>query len=160
VPFVLDLLRHGAAHPAAEGGDGARPLSPRGMADLAALASRLAGLGWRPDRAFASPLRRAHDSAVIALREAAPGLVVESLDALRPDGDPAGVLAALLSANATTGHVLLVGHQPLLGLLAAYLDGSTPPGFTPGSLVRIEFTGPPAPRRGVVGWRLSPEAAP
>ncbi|MGH7730399.1 MAG: SixA phosphatase family protein [Candidatus Eiseniibacteriota bacterium] len=159
MPLVLDLLRHGATLPAAAGGDEARPLSSRGMADLERLASRLEAMGWRPDRAFASPLRRAHDSAVIALRVAAPGLEVEPMDALRPDGDPAGVLEALAAAGATAGHVLLVGHQPLLGLLAAHLNGGPAPGFTPGSLVRIEFAGPPAAGQGVTGWRLAAETA-
>ena len=95
MPLVIDLLRHGAALPAAADGDEARALSPRGRSDLERLASHLARLGWRPTRAFASPLRRARDSAAIALRQAAPDRTVEVLDALRPDAEPPGVLEAL-----------------------------------------------------------------
>ena len=66
VPLLLDLLRHGEALPAAGGGDESRPLSARGARALERLAIRLSGLGWRPDRAFTSPLVRARDSARIA----------------------------------------------------------------------------------------------
>lgn len=156
VPLVLDLLRHGAALPAAHGGDDARPLSPRGRADLERLGARLAGMGWRPQRAFASPLLRARDSAVIALREAAPDLVAEELDALRPEADPGAVMEALAVRGSTEGHVFLVGHQPLLGLLSGLLTGGPAPGFAPGSMVRIHFPGPLAAGAGVAGWHLAP----
>jgi phosphohistidine phosphatase SixA len=159
VPLVLDLLRHGAALPAAHGGDASRRLSPRGRADLERLAVHLAGMGWRPDRAFTSPLVRARDSAVIALRQAAPTVVAEVMDALRPEGDPAAVLEALAAEGSTEGHVFLVGHQPMLGLLGGLLIGGPAPGFAPGSLMRIEFTGTLAPGEGATGWRLAPGIA-
>lgn len=142
--------------PATDGGDEVRVLSARGLADIERLAAHLAGIGWRPDRAFASPLRRARDTATITLREAAPRLAVERMDALLPDSDPPEVVAALTAAGAVSGHVLLVAHQPLLGRLAAYLDGGSSPVFSPGTLVRIEFAGPPTGGRGVTGWRLAP----
>ena len=156
MPLVLDLLRHGTALPAAHGGDEARVLSTRGLAEIERLAAHLAGIGWRPDRAFASPLRRARDTATIALREVAPRLAVERMDALLPDSDPAGVVEALTAAGAVSGHVLLVAHQPLLGRLAAHLDGGANPVFSPGTLVRIEFPGLPTEGRGVAGWHLAP----
>jgi phosphohistidine phosphatase len=156
VPLVLDLLRHGDALPAGEGGDDARRLSPRGERDLERLALHLAGLRWRPDRAFTSPLPRARDSAGIVLRRAAPDLVAAELDALSPDGVPAGVLEALADEGATEGHVLLVGHQPMLGELARRLTGDEAPGLAPGDLVRVEFAGEVAAGAGALGWRLRP----
>ena len=113
-------------------------------------------MGWRPDRAFASPLLRARESAAIALREAAPDLAAARMAALRPDSDPAAVLEALAAAEASEGHVLLVGHQPLLGLLGGVLTGGPSLALSPGSLVRIEFTGPLAARSGAMGWKLAP----
>jgi phosphohistidine phosphatase len=154
VPLVLDLLRHGDALPAADGGDEARRLSPRGERDLERLALHLASLRWRPDRAFTSPLSRARDSARIVLGRAAPQVIAAAMDALRPEGDHERVLGALAEAHATRGHVLLVGHQPLLGRLATYLTGSDGPGFAPGSLARIEFPAAPAPATGTLRWRL------
>jgi phosphohistidine phosphatase len=156
VPLVLDLLRHGAALPAAHGGDEARRLSPRGRADLERLAAHLAGMGWRPDRVFASPLLRARDSAVIALREATPNLVAQEMDALRPGSDPGAVLQALAKEGSTEGHVCLVGHQPLLGLLGGLLTGGPALGFAPGTLVRIEFSGALVAGQGIARWRLVP----
>jgi phosphohistidine phosphatase len=154
VPLVLDLLRHGDALPAADGGDESRRLSPRGERDLERLALHLAGLRWRPDRAFTSPLVRARDSARIVLRPAAAELAPTVMDALRPDGEPAGVVDALIEAGSTDGHVLLVGHQPLLGVLAGSLTGGEAPGLAPGDLVRVEFDTEVAAGAGRSRWRV------
>ncbi len=157
MPLVLDLLRHGVALPAAEGEDEARRLSPSGERVLERLATHLAGRGWRPDRAFSSPLVRARESARIALLAAAPMLGVEIMEALRPGSEPAMVLAALAEGRAGHGHVLLVGHQPLLGELAGYLTAGARPGLAPGCLVRIEFIGAPAAGCGALRWQVRPE---
>ena len=156
VSFVLDLLRHGEALPAAAGGDAARALSPRGRADLERLAVQLAATGWRPERAFVSPLTRARESAAIVLARTAPGLAAEVMDALRPDAHPGEVLEALAGEGIAAGHVLLVGHQPLLGMLAATLTGGPAAAMSPGCVVRIGCTGPPGPGGGALGWRLDP----
>ena len=113
-------------------------------------------MGWRPVRAFSSPLPRARETAEIALRVAAPGLVPEVLEALRPECDPHETLSAVTEAGAADGHVLLVGHQPLLGLLAGLLTGAPPPELSTASLVRIEFAGRLAAGAGVATWRLTP----
>jgi phosphohistidine phosphatase len=159
VPLVLDLLRHGHALPADEGGDDLRRLSPRGRADLEHLAGRLKTIGWHPDRVFTSPLARARESALVTLRGAAPDRRPEPMEALRPESHPSEVVAALEAEGATTGHLLLVGHQPLMGLLAALLIAGSPPGFATGTLQRIEFTGALAPGSGVASLRLAPGAA-
>lgn len=156
MPLVLDLLRHGVALPAFQGGDDARRLSPRGRADLERLGAHLAATGWRPHRAFASPLARARESAATALGGVSPALPVEVMEALRPDTEPAAVLLALAEKGATEGHVLLVGHQPLLGLLGGHLTGGPELGFAPGTMVRIEFSGAPASGTGIARWHLPP----
>jgi len=48
------------------------------------------------------------------------------------------------------GHVLLVGHQPLLGDLAAHLSDGTARSLHPGQLIRLEFGDRPARRAGRV----------
>ena len=153
---MLDLLRHGHALPADEGGDDLSRLSPRGRSDLEHLAGRLMTMGWRPDRVFTSPLARARESALVTLRGAAPDRTPEPMEALRPESHPSEVVAALEAEGATTGHLLLVGHQPQMGLLAALLVGGSPPGFATGTLQRIEFKGTLVPGAGVLGLRLSP----
>lgn len=156
VPLVLDLLRHGHALPAAEGGDEPRRLSERGRADIRRLATRLRDMGWRPEHAFTSPLPRARESAVIALEVAVPGLAPALLEALRPESAPEETLAAVAETGVATGHVLLVGHQPLLGMLAGLLTAGAPPALATGSLVRIEFGGRPRAGAGVQTWSLAP----
>jgi len=156
VPLLVDLLRHGDALPAGKDGDDARTLSPRGARDLERLASHLAQIGWRPERVYTSPLVRARESARIALGLVTPSPEVEVLEALRPSGEPGAIVRAL-SEEGSARHVLMVGHQPLLGELAALLTHRPGPGFTPACLVRIEFTEVPAAGGGTLRWRIQAE---
>lgn len=154
MPLVLDLLRHGDSLPAAEGGDAARRLSPRGERDLERLGRHLLGLGWRPRHAFTSPLVRAGDSARIVLGLAAPDLTPEVMRALAPESAPDEVLAALAEVGRVDGHLLLVGHQPLLGQLVQWLTVREAPGLAPGDLIRVEFADRLAPGAGEIRWRI------
>jgi phosphohistidine phosphatase len=135
--LLLDLVRHGEALPSGEGGDAARRLSPAGRATITRLAERLRREGWKPTALWASPLARAQETAAI-LVAASPGLPIGTLEALIPDGEP-DVLAEELRRRATAGHVVLVGHQPLMGRLSAWLTGGRESAFSAGSLVRVEI---------------------
>jgi phosphohistidine phosphatase len=137
VPLTLDLLRHGHALPADHGGDSARALSARGRRSLELLATRLTAEGWRPDRVFSSPYRRARETAAILLATLSMPPTIEALDELQPESSPLSTLEALRSMKNDGGHVLLVSHQPLLGRLTALLSGAEQ-GFSPGTLVRFE----------------------
>jgi phosphohistidine phosphatase len=135
--LVLDIMRHGEALPPGRGGDRQRSLSPAGFEGLQNLGAKLAAEGWNPGRILASPLRRALETAV-ALNSTLPvPLRVEPLECLQPDSEPLEVLEALLDLGIRKGHVLIVGHQPLVGLLVLHLTGDTP-GMPPGTLVRVE----------------------
>ena len=134
--ITLDLLRHGLALPAGAAGDRQRVLSPAGISGLEALAAHLARDGWRPDRVFSSPYARAQQSARIVAGAAAPPVAIELLRDLEPEHDSSEVLDALARLGITAGHILLVGHQPLLGLLVGRLTGFEK-GFSPGMLVRV-----------------------
>ena len=155
MPIVLEILRHGEAEPAGQGGDAARPLSPVGRRAVAALAAALAREGAGPKRIVASPILRARQTAEI-VRDATPGaLAVEPLDELLPEREPSVVLAALEAHDAFDGRVLLVTHQPLAGRLAALLTGDAP-GFRPGTLVRIECAAGPGAGRGRLVRTIEP----
>lgn len=156
MPLVLDLLRHGEALPSGPGGDAARTLSPAGANALRRLASRLASAGWRPDKAFTSPLRRARETAAIVLGACGQPPEVRTLDELAPDALVAETLAALISRVAGARRVLLVGHQPLMGLLCARLTGENRR-FPPGAMVSVECDGPLADGAGRVVAAHSPE---
>ncbi len=137
VSLTIDLLRHGLSRPAGPGGDRLRELSPEGVSDLTALARRLADEDWAPGRIFASPYQRALQTAFLVARGASVAAAVEPLPALEPENEPEAVLAALAGLGVTAGHALLVGHQPLLGLLVGHLTG-TGHSLAAGALVRIE----------------------
>ena len=134
--LTLDLLRHGFALPAAAADDRQRVLSPAGIRGLEALAAHLSRESWRPDRIFSSPYARAQQSAGIVAGAAIPPVEVELLRDLEPERDSSEVLNALAGLGITAGHILLIGHQPLLGLLAGHLTG-VEQGLAPGMLVRI-----------------------
>jgi phosphohistidine phosphatase len=136
--LTLDLLRHGLALPAGAAGDRQRVLSPEGLRGIEALAAHLAREAWRPDRIFSSPYARARQTAGIVAGAAAPPVAVELLRDLEPERESSDVLDALACLGITTGHIVLVGHQPLLGLLVGRLTGFEK-GFSPGMLVRVHY---------------------
>lgn len=116
---------------------GDRPLTPEGTAALERLGRRLRERAWKPERAFASPLLRARASARIVLDQAGLSLPVGTIAELDPAlGTPETVLVALAEAGAA-GHVLLVGHQPLLGQLAFAVSRIEIP-FAPAALAMFE----------------------
>jgi phosphohistidine phosphatase len=156
VPLRLDLVRHGEAVAADEHGDDARPLSAHGRDTIRRLAERFASEGWRPDAVCSSPLSRARETATILVAAAHPGLEIETLEALTPDHDPEDVVAAL-APRGLRGHVVLVGHQPLLGRLVTWLVGSHDGGFPPGALCRFEVEGGLAPLAARLVLELRPD---
>jgi len=68
------------------------------------------------------------------------GLAVEPevVDELLPESGPAEAAIALAARLDGTSHALLVGHQPLLGLLLEWWAGVAGP-FAPGEFVAVEF---------------------
>ena len=138
MPLVLELLRHGEALPAGAESDSARRLSAAGERALEQLAATLAAEHWRPDRVLASPLPRARESARIVLEPLVPPLEPEMLDELAASPPPEAFIALLGDLGVTDGRVLLVGHQPLIGQLAHYLEGGREREIPPGTFVRLE----------------------
>lgn len=147
----LLLLRHGIAEE--RGGvvpDAARALTARGRERTAAVLRALVARGMAADRLLASPLRRARETAELAVAAGfAPAL--ELAESLVPGGDTLEALPAWLGSVAAAGHprprLLLVGHEPDLSDLAAQLIGAPP-----GALALR--------KAGLAVLRLSPEAAP
>lgn len=121
--------------------DHLRPLSAKGRAQAAALRGALAALEVRFDRLFSSPYTRAAETAA-PLAPHAKGGRAEPLSALTHDDYPGllGTLAATLGPSDRC--VALVGHEPYLGELAAYLLTGDASGMAlrmrKGMLVRLE----------------------
>jgi phosphohistidine phosphatase len=159
VATLLDLVRHGEALPVAAGGDAERPLSPRGIGEVAHLARRLTRIGPAPVRLFTSPLLRARQTASLVLSgyNDAPEPVVTS--ELLPDAEPADLVRWLAAEAPGAGHVMLVGHMPMLGDLTGHLTDGSAHALRAGELVRLEFDYGIERRAGRVVLILSPGVA-
>ena len=121
----LILWRHAEAEDDAPT-DMARRLTPKGQKQalkMAAWAAAQADGDLNTWRVIASPALRAQQTAG-ALR-----MPFESVDALAPDATPKEILSAAKWPDAAS-NVIVVGHQPTLGMVAAYLingvDGYVP----------------------------------
>lgn len=143
----LILLRHGKAEADAPSGqDFDRALTSRGRSDVALVARYLAEAGHAPDLALVSPAVRAKET-----WEAAapffPNARVEWAPMLYHI-DPQGILDLAKDQEAKT--IMVVGHNPGLGELAAYLARQVGPvdfpGFATGAAAIIKFD-PAGPKR-------------
>jgi phosphohistidine phosphatase len=154
---TLDFLRHGEARAMAAGGDAARALSAQGEAMVDRLGAHLAGLGWAPERVFTSPLLRAGQTAERVLGAAHLTVHPEVMPELATAQVPDELWAALAAREIEGAHVLLVGHQPLLGETIGWCCGGPAPPLTPGQLVRVSFDGPPGHGAGTLRLAIRPD---
>lgn len=141
----VTLVRHAHAEwPGYQGSDFDRPLNTRGLADAAATARAIAAGTHPPTRIIASPARRTRQTAEIiaaALRLAPDA--VRYIDTLYNAAE--GILEEELRRNcAGTAHLLLVGHNPGISILARELSGDAkrPPLQTSGWLETRLVAGP------------------
>ena len=154
----LYLVRHAIA---AERGpewldDGRRSLTDRGVTRFRKAVAGLAALGLVVDEVLTSPLVRARQTADLLAADLPDHPPVKVLEALAPGHTPERVVQEV--ARVMRGRrVALVGHEPCVGELAAFLIGTrraTP--FKKGGVCRIdvEFTGDhPA---GTLVWFATP----
>ena len=134
----LDIVRHAQARPTSDLGDAGRELTEDGVAAVRALSEVLRADGWRPEIAFTSPLTRARQTMSLLLDPLGGTPLVRTLRELLPDGSPEDLFAAVTGRLSDERHVLLVGHQPLLGAIVAFLTGERP-SIAPASFLSIEL---------------------
>jgi phosphohistidine phosphatase len=108
----LIFWRHAEAAPGSP--DAARPLTDHGRSQAALVARWLGARLPRELRLLVSPARRAQETA------RALGRAFETVDAIAPGADATAVLDAAGWPTAAQA-VLVVGHQPTLGEVAARL---------------------------------------
>jgi phosphohistidine phosphatase len=131
-PVQLYLVRHAEA---AEGEpDELRPLTAAGRRAAQELGERLAGEGIRPDAVLTSPLLRARETGAELARPT--GLECEPDERLAPGATAEDVRAAASGRGET---VVVVGHQPDCGRIAAALTGGAEPAFPPAGMVTIDL---------------------
>jgi phosphohistidine phosphatase len=162
----LILVRHAEAadhDPSLRQDEGLRPLTPEGRRVHRLMAASLAraepGAGW----ILTSPLLRARETAEITAR--AIGLSSGSIRVLEALGDgfsKRGLLEEIrrLPSEAV---VILVGHAPTLGELAAgflHRGGEVAIEFEKSSLLCLDFEGYPAAGGATLCWFLTPKGLP
>jgi phosphohistidine phosphatase len=117
----LWLLRHAAAEDrAASGRDQDRELTPEGAKRAKAVARGLAVLEPGIDLVITSPYRRARQTAEAVVEALGLEKSFRESAALEPDRDPEEILAEVEAQEKRDG-ILLVGHQPHLGILLGRL---------------------------------------
>jgi phosphohistidine phosphatase len=128
--------------------DRLRPLAPRGVRAVGAVARHLRAAAVAPDLVLCSPARRAVQTWAGVAPGVPPDTAVEIDEAIyHAEGDE--LLARLRGVPSGIGSVLLVGHNPGLQDLAVDLVGSGDPGlrerlvtkFPTGALATLEAPG-------------------
>jgi phosphohistidine phosphatase len=155
------LLRHGIAE---EGGaglpDSERALTAEGKKKLRDVLKIAAGSDVSPSLILSSPYRRALETARIAADELGYKSDVLRTRALLPSASPHDAWQEIRTHRDEPA-LLLVGHEPLFGLLAAYLLGTaeTQVDFKKGALFACEIPQAGARPRGVLKWMITPKLA-
>jgi phosphohistidine phosphatase len=130
----LYLVRHAEAAPGDP--DELRPLTPAGRRVARELGRRLASEGVKPDAVITSPLLRARETGAELAHET--GAAATADDRLAPGASAHDVRAAVAGRGEA---VVVVGHQPDCGRVAAALSGGPEPPFPAGGMVVIELPG-------------------
>jgi phosphohistidine phosphatase len=151
-PFIY-LIRHADAIDLAD--DAARPLSPKGREQVAALSRFLApSEAFQPAALWHSPLVRARETAELLKRGLKLHTPLTDHVELIPEAVPEAIVNKL---GRVRDAVALVGHEPHLSSLASLLvTGQTHPmAFVvkKASVIALEFAG----RKWQVRWHVSPE---
>ena len=125
----LYIVRHAEAAPGSP--DELRTLTPQGHEQSRQLGQRLRDEGVEPDAVLSSPLLRARETAKeLGLGEPEPH------DRLAPGATVDDVRAAVAGRGET---VVVVGHQPDCGRVAAALTGGPEPPFPAAGVAVVDL---------------------
>jgi phosphohistidine phosphatase len=158
----LYVLRHGVAEERGEAwpDDRRRPLTAEGKAKTREVATGLHALGVAPDAIFSSPLVRARQTAEIVALELGLVKALRETRHLEPGAAPAALFAAIREAAPNADAVMLVGHEPDLGVLVARLlggeGGALDCPLKKAGLARLEVDAMPPKRRATLRWFVPP----
>ena len=123
------IVRHAEAAPGSP--DELRSLTPEGRGQARELGRRLRDDGLQPDAVLTSPLLRARETAeALGLGEPEPD------ERLAPGATADDVRAAVRGRGET---VVVVGHQPDCGRIAAALGDGNEPAFPPAGTAVVEL---------------------
>lgn len=155
------MLRHGLAEDVKPPGrDSDRALTAEGKKKLREVLRHARAAGVKPDLMLTSPYKRAIETAEVAASALGYSEAILRTKVLQPASDPPDVWEEI-RVHKDAKELMLVGHEPLFGMVAAFLLG-TPLlsiDFKKGALVRIDVNTMGAHPRGVLKWMLTPKLA-
>jgi phosphohistidine phosphatase len=124
----LYIVRHAIAAPHGAPGipDDERPLTEEGIKKMRQVAAGLRSLEYIPEHILSSPLPRAKQTAEILLEAFGKRIGLEILPALAPSGSRRELYQTLASFEKKHKSLMLVGHQPSLGEIAAEIVWGSP----------------------------------
>jgi phosphohistidine phosphatase len=140
--------------------DADRALTDEGKKKLQSVLRRARTVDVTPAVILTSPLRRAMETAQVAVEVLRSSGKAAQTSALSPESSPEAVWEEI-RAHKTESSVMIVGHEPLFSSVYAYLLGapSAQIDVKKGSLGRIDverFSGQP---RGILRWLIYPKLA-
>lgn len=159
MPYELYVIRHGLAEKRGDvwPDDAKRPLTEAGMSRLRKIARALVALDASFDVVLTSPLTRTRQTADIIAGAFDPRPPIVVTEALAPGGSPQALLADL-EKQSRRKRIVLVGHEPGVGEIAAKLAGSRRPlEFKKGAVCRIDLETLPPSGPGALRWFLTPK---
>lgn len=155
------LLRHGIAEdPKPGAGDAGRALTAEGKKKLRETLRVARAAGMAPELILTSPLRRAVETAQVAVEELGQKQKPLETRALEPGSQPETAWSEVRD-HRDASSILLVGHEPLFGYLAGYLLGANGlrVDVKKGSVIRIDVDNLGPVPRGELKWMLTPRLA-
>jgi len=155
----LFLVRHAIAMERGDEwpDDAKRPLTHDGAARMRRAVKGLASLNVTVDVVLTSPLVRAVQTAEMLVRGWSPHPELVTLPALDLGVPPGRVIEGLAPYGKAAG-LALVGHEPGMGELAAWLIGARVPlPFKKGGVCRIDVPTWPPTRQGALIWFATPK---
>jgi phosphohistidine phosphatase len=158
----LYIMRHGAAEErgAQWPDDAQRPLTEDGRRKAREVAQGLAAEGVALDAVFTSPLVRARETAEIVAKELGLSAKLRETKNLAPGADPEALLGELRASAPAAVGLMVVGHEPDLGMLVSRLLTGDPSlvdaPMKKAGVARIEVDALPPGRRGTLRWVLGP----
>ena len=158
--MILYVLRHGIAEEvSASGDDASRRLTAQGRSRMQQAVAGLRRLGVAPGVVLTSPLPRAAETAAIVVAGLPDAPVSRELPALAPGVPPEETVRAM-RPFARQRELMVIGHQPNLGHLAALLLTGSTEGVTvdlkKGGCAALELSGLVTRGRATLRWLLPP----
>jgi phosphohistidine phosphatase len=158
------LVRHGIASERIGGAvlnDSMRPLTDEGRLECRTVSHAMKKLGVKPSFFVSSPLVRARQTAEIFADVLASEADVRICDALAPGGAPAAVYKFLRELG-NFQEVMLFGHEPDIGMLAATLlnaENELQLPFKKSGVCRVDIFDLPPSEPGILKWFITPKIA-